>query len=109
MAEALSIKEALSWVKDKGWCKVVVESDCLNVIQAIRSKAPMGSPLGQVIQACRDMLEEFNTVSLFFVKRSANMAAHELARLSYSFPDREFDRNYIPIVVQNVLRSDLTY
>ncbi|KAL8127617.1 hypothetical protein AgCh_014499 [Apium graveolens] len=35
MAEVLEIKEALSWIKSKGWSKVVVESDCLAAIQAI--------------------------------------------------------------------------
>ncbi|KAL8124124.1 hypothetical protein AgCh_011939 [Apium graveolens] len=108
MAEALAIKEALSWIKAMGWSKVLVESDCLIAIQAIRSKAPLLSPFGQVIQDCRKMLEDLNTVSLFFVKQSANMAAHELARLSYFFPDRVFDRISIPIGVKNVLRSDLS-
>lgn len=49
MAEVMAIKEALSWIKSKGWSKVVVESDCLAAIQAIRSKTPMTSPLGQII------------------------------------------------------------
>ncbi|KAL8131281.1 hypothetical protein AgCh_007272 [Apium graveolens] len=107
MAEAVVIKEVISWIKRTGCSKVVVESDSLIVVQAIRSKTPMVSPLGQVVQSCRDMLAELNTVSLFFVKRSANMAAHALARLSYSFPDRVFDRRSIPVKVKNVLRSDL--
>ncbi|KAL8155665.1 hypothetical protein AgCh_000896 [Apium graveolens] len=47
MAEALAIKEALSWIKAMGWSKVLVESDCLIAIQAIRSKAPLFSPFGQ--------------------------------------------------------------
>ncbi|KAL8117175.1 uncharacterized protein LOC141724971 [Apium graveolens] len=109
MAETLAIKEALSCIKSKGWSKVVVESDCLTVIQAIRSKTPMVSPLGRVVQSCRNMLVESNTVSLFFVKRSANMAAHELARLSCSFSDRVFDSISIPFEVQNVLERDLEF
>ncbi|XP_074346913.1 uncharacterized protein LOC141685724 [Apium graveolens] len=106
MAEAIAIKEALSWIQDRGWSKIVVESDCLTAVQAVRSKVPMRSPFGDVIQSCRNMLASFNTVSLFFIKRSANMAAHELARLSFSFPDRVFDRMSVPIEVKNVLRRD---
>ncbi|KAL8106197.1 hypothetical protein AgCh_029847 [Apium graveolens] len=109
MAEVLAIKEALSWIKSKGCNKVVVDSDCLTAIHAIRSKTRMVSPLGQVIQSCRNMLVESNTMSLFFVKRSANMAAHELARLSCFFPDRVFDKSSIPVEIQNVLRSDLEF
>ncbi|KAL8111628.1 hypothetical protein AgCh_019375 [Apium graveolens] len=109
MAEAIAVKEALSWLKSEGQNKTVVETDCLTVVQAIRSKVLMRSPFGQVIQCCRDMLQDLKTFSLFFVKRSANMAAHELARLSYSFPDRVFDRFSIPIDVSNVLMSELQY
>lgn len=43
-----------------------------------------------------------------FVKRSANMATHCLARASYSFPDRVFNRRDVPIEVQNCLLSDLS-
>ncbi|KAL8116087.1 hypothetical protein AgCh_022542 [Apium graveolens] len=35
-AEAIAVKEALSWVKSKDWRKIEIESDCLAVIQAIR-------------------------------------------------------------------------
>lgn len=36
IAEAISVREALSWIKEKAWQLVVVESDCLVIIQAIR-------------------------------------------------------------------------
>lgn len=32
MAEALAIKEALSWIQDRGWSKVTVETDCLTAV-----------------------------------------------------------------------------
>ncbi|XP_063936295.1 uncharacterized protein LOC135147291 [Daucus carota subsp. sativus] len=38
LAEVIAVKEALSWVKTKQWSKVVVvESDCMKVVQALRS------------------------------------------------------------------------
>lgn len=36
MAEAMRIREAISWVKDKEWSAIVPETDCLTVIQALR-------------------------------------------------------------------------
>ncbi|XP_074347322.1 uncharacterized protein LOC141686169 [Apium graveolens] len=99
MTEALAIKEVLSWIKSEDRNNVVVESDCLTAIQAIRSKATLTSPFGQVIQSCRDILLGLNTVCLFFVKRSANKVAHELARLSYSFPDRVFDKIRLGLMI----------
>ena len=35
IAEAIAVKEALSWSKESRWEKVVIESDCLAVVQAI--------------------------------------------------------------------------
>lgn len=37
--EAMAVKEAFSWIKSMGWQKVVLESDCLVFVQAIRSKS----------------------------------------------------------------------
>lgn len=69
----------------------------------------MVSPLGHVIKECRRLVQELNTVKLFFINRSTNMAAHVLARESYSFPDRVFDRSSVPIGVEVVLKSDIAY
>ena len=56
---------------------------------------------------CRSLLDNQNTTSISFIKRSANMVAHELARAAYSFPDRLFDRSYVPIDVAKTLDNDL--
>lgn len=66
----------------------------------------MISPYGCIIEDCRKMLQELNTMSLLFIKRSANIAAHELARVSYSYPDRVFDKSFVPIGVENALIAD---
>lgn len=94
------IKEALNWIKDKGWRDVTVESDCLVVIEAIRSSVSLVSPLGRVIQECRNMILDLqHRVSLFFIKQYANMMAHEL-------PKASFDRSCVPIGVVNALKND---
>uniref|UniRef100_A0A803NY05 RNase H type-1 domain-containing protein n=1 Tax=Cannabis sativa TaxID=3483 RepID=A0A803NY05_CANSA len=43
-AEAVGIKEALSWIKSHGWSNVMVETNCVNVVHAIKSKVRMYSP-----------------------------------------------------------------
>ncbi|XP_074377941.1 uncharacterized protein LOC141719459 [Apium graveolens] len=106
-AEAIAIKEALSWCMCSSWSSVIIESDCLVVVQAIRSSTPMLSHFGGVIEECRKVLKENNNFQLYFIKRSANMAAHELARASYSFPDRIFDRGTVPIEVDKCIVADL--
>lgn len=104
-AEAMAVKEALSWSKEMGWRKVVVESDCLGVIP-IRSKVHMVSPVGKIILDCRRLVVESDT-KLSFIKRSANMVAHCLARQSCFFPGRVFDRRFVPVEVESMLLADL--
>lgn len=48
MAEAIGIREALSWIKTRGWTSVVLEADSLQVIQAIRLPEIMISPFGRI-------------------------------------------------------------
>lgn len=86
---------------------VVLESDCLVAVQAIRSTIPMSSSFGMIVEECRSKLSYLNKVSLLFIRRSANMAAHCVAKASCSFPDRVFDRGNVPIELNNVLLDDL--
>ncbi|XP_074356469.1 uncharacterized protein LOC141696188 [Apium graveolens] len=107
LAESLSVKEALSWVKEWSRNVVVLESDCLVVLQLIRSATPLRSRLGMVVKECRKLVNELNNVRLYFIKRSANIVAHELARVSYVYPDRMFDWNDAPINVKHCILNDL--
>lgn len=38
LAEAMGVREALSWIKKKGWNRAIIESDCITLVQSIRSK-----------------------------------------------------------------------
>lgn len=106
--EAIAVKEALSWSDRSAWSQVEIESDCLVVVQAIRSRVCMRSPFGEDIESCRSLLCRRNNVKLHFIKRYANSAAHQLARVAYLYPDRSFDRTSIPIEVMNCIVKDLT-
>ena len=106
LAEAIAVKEALSWAKEMESQPITVETDCLVVVQLIRSTAPIRSRLGQVIEDCRDLIRS-NNFRLYFVKRSANMSAHELAQVSHMYPDRNFNWHSIPASVKLCIQNDL--
>ena len=91
---------------EKGWSPATVESDCLAAIQLIRSATPMRSRLGKVIEECRK-LSQFNNIKLSFIKRSANMPAHELAHVSHMYPDHIYDWRSVPIKVKDCIAHDL--
>ena len=83
-AETMGIREALSWIKDKNLSGVIVETDCLVAVQAIRSSATLFSYFGVLVQECRNLLKETKDkgIVLRFEKRYANNLAH--AFVSYS-------------------------
>lgn len=82
MAEVLGFKEALSWAKTKHWRKVILETDCIRVIQAMRSLIVLQSTFSMIIEQCKKLVQEFAEAEFCFVKRSANRMAHCLARQS---------------------------
>ncbi|XP_074343002.1 uncharacterized protein LOC141680775 [Apium graveolens] len=92
-AEAMAFKEALSWTDRRGWHDAVIESDCLRMVQVVRSCVLMRSYFGWIIEECRCILQRLNKVKLSFVKRSANMVAHQLEKESYFLSGRTFDRH----------------
>ncbi|XP_074376895.1 uncharacterized protein LOC141718414 [Apium graveolens] len=106
LAEVMAIKEVLSWIEKNNWLEGILETDCLVAAQAIRSRVQMHSPFGVVVEECRVLLNRLNKVTLLFVRRFANMTAHYVAKMSYSFPDRCFNGD-VPIELKNVLLSDL--
>ncbi|KAM6582866.1 hypothetical protein CsatB_009868 [Cannabis sativa] len=106
LAEAIGVKEALSWIKRKGWQNVIVETDCINVVHALRSKVHMISPYGSIINESKLLLSVLNNVSVIFVKRSANKVAHFLTRDSYSKADCIISRDSIPTMLMSLILKD---
>ncbi|XP_060957652.1 uncharacterized protein LOC133029176 [Cannabis sativa] len=106
VVEALGIKEALSWIKTKNWVHVVVETDSLVTVQAIRSSQIMGSTFGLIIQDCRSALLSLPNVNLCFVKRSANRAAHYVARQSRFHAGGSISDFPISSDLQNLMYSE---
>lgn len=109
LAEAMGVREALSWVNVSKWPKVEVETDCLVVVQAVRSNAIKLSYLGSIVEECKQLLAGFRDqqVTLKFIKRSANKLAHQVARHSCSVADRSWRMNNIHPDFLHVLSDDL--
>ncbi|XP_060974706.1 uncharacterized protein LOC133039775 [Cannabis sativa] len=95
VVEALRVKEALSWIKDKGWSKIEVETDSLLTVQAIFSKQQMSSIFGLVTNDCKILLSSSPNISLHFIKRSANRVTHFVARRSRFYSDRSILENNV--------------
>lgn len=51
----------------------------------------MRSSFDLITEECRRDIHDLNDIILYFIGRSANMAAHQLARASYMYPYRVFN------------------
>lgn len=83
-AEALAIREALSWIKNLQLSKVIVETDCLNVYSALVSQDYSPNGFGLIIADCQALAKLVGEVRFSFVRRSANVTAHNMARVESS-------------------------
>ena len=107
LAEALSCREALSWIKDLGLRDVCVESDALLLITALRGTSDDFSYFGLIVQDCKRLASDLLNCSFRFVRRSANQATHVLARAADSMSGQECWEDVPPSFISNVLEVDL--
>ncbi|KAK6164785.1 hypothetical protein DH2020_001649 [Rehmannia glutinosa] len=81
-AEAMGLKEALSWVKNLNLHSVLFEVDAKGVSDSVNGAENDVSEYGLLIKECRNFLTDNSSFSVGFVHREANTVAHELARIS---------------------------
>ena len=84
IAEALSLLEALSWMKNQGMTNVIFEIDAQYVVLGLHKCHLDNSYLGIILQDCNQLLCVIGNAHLVFVKMSANNVAHCLAQASCS-------------------------
>ncbi|CAH9072780.1 unnamed protein product [Cuscuta epithymum] len=85
-AELMGIREALSWLKDQDWNYVDVESDSLLAISEIRLGSNVSS-FGLLAEDIRELSSSFTGIDFHHIRRSANRAAHAIAREVSSMSD----------------------
>ncbi|XP_019178318.1 PREDICTED: uncharacterized protein LOC109173534 [Ipomoea nil] len=84
MAEAIGVREMLSWLKEQHHRSIIIESDCLSFCNAFNSRSFDLSYVGLIVKQCVLIARDIGDVSITHVRRSANCVAHELARATGS-------------------------
>lgn len=103
-AEALGMKEALSWLTKRRGQGCIIETDSQVLVTACNGN-PGEAMYGTIVGDCIQLLKHINPVLLRFVYRSANRVAHVLATYSES-EEREWI-DIPPDFISHVLKSDL--
>lgn len=91
IAEALAFRQALSWLKPLKISQVFIELNSLNVVQAFHNSSKDSSYFKSIILDCSSIVKGLRSYSVYFVRRSTNVAAHTIAnvREAISMTDRE--------------------
>ncbi|KAK4433422.1 hypothetical protein Salat_1104500 [Sesamum alatum] len=79
--EALAARLAVELCLHYGWGTCVIEGDCLQVIQKIRSTELDSYLVSPIIHDIRSLIPARGSFSFCFTRRLANTAAHHLSRL----------------------------
>ncbi|XP_012857529.1 PREDICTED: uncharacterized protein LOC105976816 [Erythranthe guttata] len=82
--EARAVLQALITSRNRQWQSIIVEGDCLQIMEALRNKAHSLRSYGAILEECFIEARFFSFCNFSFVKRRGNSLAHELASISVS-------------------------
>ncbi|XP_073152301.1 uncharacterized protein [Henckelia pumila] len=85
--ETMSILEALSWVHNLGFQKVIFESDLKIVVDALGSSVNDLSEFASIVSQCKIIMHAYPEFIVRFVPRKANEIAHVVARNAHCCPN----------------------
>ncbi|CAH9110775.1 unnamed protein product [Cuscuta europaea] len=101
-AELIGIREALSWMKERGWDCIQVESDSSGAVTEVLQESSVSlAGIGDI----REISSGFTDISFSHIRWSANRATHELAKVACSMPDCIYWDDLPPFTI-HVLNSD---
>jgi ribonuclease HI len=105
-AEALGVLEALRWLQREQMTNVQLETDCLQVIQALHSKTRNNTEFGVVINLCRTLLNSNVNCQASHVRRQANRVAHSLAQATRLYASPQVF-NHCPPCIETIIINEM--
>jgi len=80
MAEAFALKEGLMLAQYIGGNRLIVQTDCMEVVQIMKNEGFTANSAAAVYDECITVWNGFQEISIEHLCREANQVAHELAR-----------------------------
>lgn len=107
LAEALAVHCALKFIFDQHWKKVIIASDCLNLVRKLRLKGMDRSHVGAIVQDIKKMAANLEELSFVYNNRYCNQAAHILARSANQTASSSVWSNEVPESIRTLLCNEL--
>ncbi|GAU20573.1 hypothetical protein TSUD_33200 [Trifolium subterraneum] len=106
MAETTGLREALQFLDQLQINNVIIKHDAACIVNAFWRKEFPRSGWGRLVQQCSRFCTQKENVSVNWVKRSGNQAAHSLARWAMIEPNRYWTLNF-PCCLENHIHKDM--
>ncbi|KAL9235745.1 hypothetical protein vseg_010482 [Gypsophila vaccaria] len=80
LAEALALREAIQWAKEKNVLHISVFSDCLQLVMQVTHDADTHHCICRVLRDIHYLISSFHCFSISFIAWSQNTHAHRIAK-----------------------------
>ena len=107
MAEALTARSPVIFARELSLFNIIVEGDCLHVIQALKRSGPCPLLFGHIIDETKRLGRVLRSCMFQHVRRDVNRLAHNLAKKAVLSTDLEIWVEDLPKDVDVVFQSDL--
>ena len=107
MVEALVAQRAVIFAREMSLFNIIVEGDCLTVIQALLCFGPCPLLFGHIIDETKRLGGVLRSCMFQHVRRDENRLAHNLAKKAVLFADLEVWVEDLPEDMDVVFQADL--
>lgn len=107
LAEAISLREVLSWIKTMHIGNLIIESDSQLLVYSTHNSVEDTSSIGLVVDDCKALIGAIDHCEVRFVYRSANDVAHSIARAARSTSGWHEWVQSCPSFIFDVMATDL--
>ncbi|XP_074306616.1 uncharacterized protein LOC141641871 [Silene latifolia] len=107
LAEAAAVLEGVKEAASRGHEKVIIESDCLTVIEALKKGSTGTSVFSLVLDDILFLRSEFTSISWSYTSRTNNSVAHALAHISLRVVGRFVWSDGLPPIANSSVAFDL--
>ncbi|XP_074314293.1 uncharacterized protein LOC141649504 [Silene latifolia] len=108
IAEALAVLDGLQEARNRGDRNVMVESDCLQLVDALKEKRKGRSMFSQIIDDILVICNDFQSVLWSHTSRINNCVPHSLAHIMPRVVGRMVWVDVLPRIANNAVMFDIS-
>jgi ribonuclease HI len=106
LAEATGLREALQFVESSHLSNIIIEMDAEKIVKSVQMQSFPRTSWGQVARSCSRVCSQLEKVSVVWVSRQGNQAAHTLACWAMTEPNKFWPNNF-PVCILDHIQKDM--